>query len=56
MYPKLFDRATSESVTSGNEDAQTILEQPEADFGKVCRFSHAIHADEGDGVRVRLIK
>lgn len=53
MNPELLDGTTSESIASSDEDAESILQKPETDFGQIGRFANAIDTDKGECVRVR---
>lgn len=44
-----------ESITCCDEDAETILNKPEADFGEVSTFANAVDPNEGDAVRNPLL-
>ena len=49
--PELFDGSGPERVASGNQHAELVLNEPEADLGEVGGLTHTVHAAERHDVR-----
>lgn len=45
-----------ESVASGDQDAQAVLDEPEANFGQIGALADAIDTDENDAIRKALLR
>jgi hypothetical protein len=50
VHTQLLDGAGAERVGGGDEHAVVVLQQEEGDFGEVCGFADAVHADDGEDV------
>jgi hypothetical protein len=46
VHPQLLDRAAPERIAGGDEDPQSVLQEPEADFREVRGFADAVYADK----------
>ena len=47
---ELLDGSGAESVASGDEDAEVVLHQPEADLGQIGRLADAVDSAKGHDV------
>jgi len=56
VNPELLHSTTPERVTSSDQDAQAVLNEPEANFGQVGTLADAIDAYENDAIRNALLR
>ena len=45
-----------ERIARSDENPQPVLDEPETDLGQVRALPDAVHADEGDAVRLPLLR
>lgn len=54
-YERIERRDEPESITSGDQDSQAVLNEPETDFGEISALAHAVHTNKRDAIRHALL-